>query len=48
MKRTLIAILLLACIALTQGRSIAGLIVQGQSAAVAMTDGCGDPNEVPE
>jgi hypothetical protein len=45
MKRTLIAMLLLACIALTQGRSIAGLIVQDRPAAAAMTDGCADPND---
>ena len=43
MKRLLIATLVLACLALTQGQLMAGLIGLDQPAAVSMTD-VADPN----
>lgn len=45
MKRILIVTLLLACLALTSGKLIAGIIGLDQPTAIQMTDGCGDPNE---
>jgi hypothetical protein len=44
MKRLLIATLVLACLALTQGNLVAGLIGLDQPAATTMNDGCADPN----
>jgi hypothetical protein len=41
----MIAMLVLACLALSQGNLIAGLIGLDQPAAVAMHDGCDDPND---
>jgi hypothetical protein len=43
MKRILIATLILACLALTQGKLMAGLVGLDQT-SVSMTDGCADPN----
>jgi hypothetical protein len=42
MKRLLIATLILACLALTQGQLIAGLL--DLPAAVSVTEGVADPN----
>jgi predicted small secreted protein len=44
MKRYLIATLLLACLALTQGNLMAGLVGLDQPAAASMTD-VADPND---
>jgi hypothetical protein len=44
MKRILIATLILACLALTQGKLMAGLIGLDQPAATSV-DGVTDPNE---
>ena len=41
----LIVTLVLACLALTQGKSIAGLLVLDQPTATAMHDACADPND---
>jgi hypothetical protein len=44
MKRILIATLVLACLALSQGKLMASLVGLDQPATVSLTDGCADPN----
>jgi hypothetical protein len=44
MKRILIATLLLACLALAQGKLMASLVGLDQPATASVTDGAADPN----